>query len=65
MKSALSSKPVLTKTPKTMPDTASVATSETGETVETLKLFAAIHKSNQFSIDAAHQLFAGIRRTQK
>jgi hypothetical protein len=34
---------------------------ETGETVETLKLFAAVHKSTLFSLDAAHQLFAGVQ----
>lgn len=29
---------------------------------ESLRLFAGIHRSKQFSIDTAHQLFAGVKR---
>ncbi len=38
---------------------------ETGESAETLELFAAIHKSTRFSVNSAHQLFAGVRRAAK
>ncbi len=34
----------------------------TGQSDETLQLFAGIHKSKRFTVDAAHQSFAGLKR---
>jgi len=34
----------------------------TGQSVKTLQLFAGIHKSKRFTVDAAHQSFAGLKR---
>ena len=34
----------------------------TGQSDETLKLFAGIHNSKRFTVDAAHQSFAGLKR---
>jgi hypothetical protein len=61
MKSALALKAPSTNTIVAKPDavTPDIDRVETGESAETLKLFAAIHKSTNFSINTAHQLFGG------
>lgn len=34
----------------------------TGQTDEAMQLFAGLHKSKRFTVDAAHQSFAGLKR---
>ena len=72
MKTALALKPASQKSAITRHDATKPAPHEldsggvkTGESAETLELFAAIHKSTGFSVNLAHQLFAGVRRAAK
>lgn len=49
--------------PERVPKARAVVTSvKTGQSEERLRLFAGIHKSKKFSLDAAHQLFVGTRK---
>lgn len=63
MKSPLTNKPVASITPERSGNGVAAPTVETGESVEALNVFATVHKSNNFSLNIAHQLFAGVRRS--
>lgn len=63
MKSALALKAPSTNTIVVKPDAVKPDNDkvETGESAETLRVFAAIHKSPNFSLNTAHQLFGDVR----